>query len=278
MLTEREQEILREIEMWEEEQLQAETNDIQHTYDEWLEETFRLLPEEFRTEVFRRLDHWLFVIQFALQQMENFDGRVKRILNEANVFDGTIHQLEDLKQLSITQLDYLADRQISIHRLYALLQGATAGSGSSVFLGVDIPALILINLRTVQFIAASYGYNPKNPFELVMALKVFRSATLPKRFRREGWQELLRELNGGKDQYFYEGPDRIADVKWLNQFLLQILKGWSLWLFRKKKHQNIPVLSVTIGASANYLFTKQVSDFAKRFYQYRHIIEKNPVG
>ncbi|WAA10153.1 EcsC family protein [Fervidibacillus albus] len=274
MLSKDEQELSRQLKQWVDDLSVEIPNDLANTYDEWLNQTIELLPGNVRSQIFHRLDQWLFSTQLALQQMENFDTRIQRIIQEAKLFDHSIQQLEDLKKLSINKVNYLADRQGSAHQLYALFQGTTAGSGSSILLSMDIPAFIIIQLRTVQFIAASYGYNPKNPFELMLALKVFRWATLPKRFQREGWDELLVELNEGENPYFYEGREEITDVKWLNAILVQLAKGSAIWLFRKKKHQNLPFVSAAIGAGVNYRMTKKVTDYAKRFYQYRWLLEK----
>ncbi|WAA11682.1 EcsC family protein [Fervidibacillus halotolerans] len=273
MLSKQEEELSRRLKQWIE-NLSEETNDLSNTYDEWVHRAFQILPEDTRSLIFRRMDQWLFSIQLTLQQVENFDHRIERIIQEAKLFNESIRQLEDLKTLSIAQLNYLADRQISAHRLYSLLQGTMASSGSTLLLSTDIPALLIINLRTVQFIAASYGYNPKNPYELMLALKVFRWATLPKRFQRAEWEELIRELDDTDQPYFYEGLEDITDEKWMNTLLLQLMKGLVIRLFQKKKHQNIPVISMAIGAGMNYRITKNVSDYAKRFYQYRWIMEK----
>ena len=44
-------------------------------------------------------------------------------------------------------------------------------------------------------------------------------------------------------------------------------------LFRKL-FQGIPVIGMAIGSTVNYRLTRNVTEFANRFYQVRHIVEK----
>ena len=56
--------------------------------------------------------------------------------------------------------------------------------------------------------------------------------------------------------------------------LKQILKTFSIYALRRKLFQGIPVIGMAIGSTVNYRLTRNVTEFANRFYQVRHIVEK----
>ena len=56
--------------------------------------------------------------------------------------------------------------------------------------------------------------------------------------------------------------------------LKQILKTFSIYALRRKVFQGIPVLGMAIGSTVNYRLTRNVTEFANKFYQVRYILEK----
>ena len=84
-------------------------------------------------------------------------------------------------------------QQIARHRLYSFAQGGLAGTGGTLLLGTDIPAMAVINLRVVQLIAMTYGFEVNTPYEMMSSLRVFHTATLPARLQKEGWSILMNE-------------------------------------------------------------------------------------
>jgi hypothetical protein len=274
MLTERENKLLAEIKEWEQELYKYEPNDLILTYEKYLERAFTLLPEKTQKEFFSVLDTWLFHLHSLIQGSQLQHDAKERILAAGRVFSENITQVEDLKQLSIDQLQYIAQQQIARHRLYSFTQGGLSGTGGPILLGTDIPAIAVINLRVVQLIAMTYGYQVNNPFEMMTSLKVFHSATLPARMQGQGWDQLMNELESADDYYFYEGEDELIDPSWIEQPLKQILKALSILLFKNKTLQGIPFVSMAIGAGMNYQLTRRVTDFAHKYYQMRYLLEK----
>lgn len=190
------------------------------------------------------------------------------------IFHKDLEKIEDLKQLDIDQLQYIAVQQIARHRLYSFAQGGLAGTGGRLLLSTDIPAMAVINLRVVQLIAMTYGFEVNTPYEMMTSLKVFHTATLPPRIKKEGWTSLMDELEGLDEHYFYEGNEEIIDITWLEQPVQQLLKALVIILFRKKAVQGIPLVSMAIGAGANYQLTRKVTDLAHKYYQLRYLKEK----
>ncbi|MFD6439482.1 EcsC family protein [Peribacillus sp. NPDC060186] len=272
--TNREITIWNEISEWQENLYQYEATDLAALYDKWLEQGFSLLPENVQQQFFEKLDTWLFHLHAMVQSSQvQIDAR-EQILASARMFNEDIETLMDLNLLTIDQLNYIANQHIAKHRLYSFAQGGISGSGGLLLLGSDIPAMTVINVRTVQLIAMSYGFEVNTPFEMMLALKVFNAGAMPKRLRGTAWEELIREVQTAEDDYFYLGIEELTNPTWMEQPLNQLLKAVSITIFRKKLVRGIPFISMAIGAGSNYQMTRNVSEFAQKFYQYRYLQKK----
>lgn len=273
-LTEREEKVWSEIQEWEDKLYSYEPNDIELTYEKYLEKSFDLLPENIQRQAFAALDNWLFHLHAIIQGSQLQLDAKERILTAGRVFNTQIDNIKDLQLLSIDQLQYIAQQQIARHRAYSFAQGGLAGTGSSLMLSADIPAMAVINLRAVQLIAMTYGIEVNTPYEMMSSLKVFHAATLPSRLQSRAWEELVRDLHNEQDYYFYEGKEEITDITWMEQPVKQLIKGIAIFGFRNRSIQGIPIISMAIGAGANYRLTRRVTDFAHKYYQYRYLYKK----
>jgi hypothetical protein len=273
-LTNREAEVLHEILEWEKNLYHYEANDLQLTYEKYLERSFSLLPEKIQRQFFSVMDSWLFHLHGMIQGSQLQMDAKERILSSGRIFNKKVEKIVDLKQLDINQLQYIAMQQMARHRLYSFAQGGLAGTGGPLLLGTDIPAMAVINLRVIQLIAMTYGFEVNTPHEMMTSLKVFHTATLPARLQKEGWSNLVNEIDSSKDHYFYQGNDEITNVTWLEQPIQQLFKALVITLFRKKVIQGIPLVSMTMGATANYQLTRKVTEVAHKYYQLRYLKEK----
>jgi hypothetical protein len=272
-LTDWERKVLKGIRDWENKLLQYEPNDFQLIYERYLERSFGMLPEKIQKQFFSIVDSWLFSFHALIQGSHTQIDTRDRILSAARVIHNDIEKISDLKALKLDQLQYIAEQQITRHRFYSLAQGGLSGTGNTAFLGTDIPAMAIINLRAVQLIATTYGFEINTPYEMMASLKVFHTATLPPRFQKEEWKVLMDEMRS-YDHYFYEGNEDITDISWLEPFILQLFKAIVIKLFLKKPVQGIPFVSIALGAGVNYQFTKKVTDFAHKYYQLRFLMGK----
>jgi hypothetical protein len=275
-LTERESKVLEELKDWEVSLSEYVPNDLELVYDRYLERTFTMLPEEVQEQFFVKFDNWLFHLHSLIQGSQLQMDAKERIMSAGRVFNPDMESIADMRYLSIEQIQYIANQQIARHRLYSFVQGGMSGSGGNLVLGADIPAMAVINLRSVQLIAMSYGFEVNTPFEMMTALKVFHTAMMPIRLQYSGWNELRDDLKQaeGEDLYFYQGKEELTDITWVEQPIKQIMKAILILMFRKRKLQGIPVISMAIGAGSNYQLTRKVTDFAHKYYQMRYFLHR----
>ncbi|WP_183041549.1 EcsC family protein [Caldibacillus debilis] len=217
-------------------------------------------------EFWESLDDWLLYLEILIQQTGFQKKKVRQITEKAKIFSEDIENIEDLQKLPLHQLNVLANQEISELKLFSLLQGAVQCSGNRLMLGLDLPAMTVLNVRAVQTVAAAYGFDVRKPFETVVALKVFHCATVPKRFQKQYWED-LKAFAEKQEEIDVRKP--ITGLPWMNHLLVQLFKGFVVHMLRKKRYNGWPLLSMAIGGWANFRVTKDVTDLAKRFYQYR---------
>lgn len=270
-LTEREKKVYQDILNWQDQLNQFDSNDFALTFDKYLEHSFNTLSEEVQAQVYAILDNWLFHLHSFIQGSQIQQDAKERILSAGRVFVPEIKRIDQLQKLSIDQLQYIAEQQISRHRMYSFVQGGLSGTGGAILLSSDLPAMAVINLRVVQLIAMTYGYEVNTPYEMMTSLKVFHGATMPIRLQKKVWEELWLDYENARGHYFYEGTDELTNITWMEQPIKQLLKAIAIVLLKRKTIGNLPLMSMAIGAASNYQLTRKVTDFAHKYYQMRYL-------
>lgn len=274
MAEDRQLKLLAEIERWESEYFSIEVTDFERTYHKWLQKGFAQFGEAKQEKILQSIDNFLFHFQAIIQNSRFLEEERKRLILLAQVFDPAIDTISDLKGLSIEQKKYIASQQIAKQRLLSFGQGGIAGMGGLFLLGTDFLAMLMINIRAIQLIALSYGFEVKKPFEMMVALKLLHISSLPKEFQKAYWEALWEEVEQmDGDSLFYEGKEEIIDVAWIAQPIQQMLKAIVIILLRKKLIQGVPLVGIAVGAITNYQFSRKVTEIAERFYQKRTIFE-----
>lgn len=275
MLSKREERILQGIKNWEQQFVQHESTDFQRMFDKWLNAAFSKLPAKKREEFFAKGDKWLFYLHALIQSSQSQLEARNRILGTARLFHDSIEQLEDMKQLSIDQLTYIAEQQTARHRLYSFVQGGVTGIGGFLLLTADLPAMAALNVKAVQLIVTSFGHDVNKPYEMMLALKVFHAGLLPIHLQQYAWQNLIAELDQDeRAPFFYEGEEEVLKPASVQVLLQQIMKTFLIYSLRRKVFQGVPILGIAIGSTMNYRFSRNITEFANRFYQMRYLIEK----
>ncbi|MFS0645557.1 EcsC family protein [Siminovitchia sp. 179-K 8D1 HS] len=273
--TKRDEVVWEELQEWRQSLFEYESTDFQNAYDKWIDQAFSLLPDSLQIQFFEKVDGWLFHLNSLLRGSQLQSEAPERILSAARSMSGDIYTLADLRKLSVDKLTYLAEQQAARHRLYSLIQGGMTGSGKAVWVSSDFLAMLVINLRAIQLTAMSFGYDVQSPAGLLETLKVYHTATMPDRLKMFGWEDLMNDLKKEGEEYYYDIPERVTDQSWIDEPLKQVLKIALIVMFAKKKISGQPLLSMVIGAGINYRATRKITDFALKYYQYKHLLQKN---
>lgn len=273
-LSNREYAVLEAIEQWEKEYFIETDKNSFYSLEKSLSEAVEKWRPDLQKKLFNTIDSLIFHTH-AISQNSKYDKETTaKVLDYGRIFNEDITEISDMKYLAIDQLRYIANQQLAKQRLLSLAQGGFTGIGGIFTLSLDLPLMLTINLRSVQLTAMTYGYDLYKPYELMIALKLFHVATLPKTMQKEGWEHLFVDLDHDQDEWLmFDDENSFKSTVWLQQPVKQIGKGMILFLLRNKLVQGIPLLGITVGATANYFLAKQVTEITHHFYQKRFLLE-----
>ncbi|WP_026906801.1 EcsC family protein [Paucisalibacillus globulus] len=177
-----------------------------------------------------------------------------------------VETLDDVRQLSIVEMDETSESLSKNRKRIATAQGASTGVGGIFTLAIDIPLLLGLQLKTLQDIAICYGYDPGEQKERLFIVKVLQFVSSD----YVGKQAILATLSK------IDNPDEDTE-----RFVMSELQGWRevFFTFRdqfgwKKLFQMIPIAGLLIGAFTNRSAVKDIAEAGRMLYRKRKISER----
>ncbi|KEP30562.1 EcsC family protein [Bacillus sp. FSL P4-0322] len=179
--------------------------------------------------------------------------------------DESIQGIEDIGKAPIEMMDAISEHMGKNRTNLATVQGATTGVGGMFTLAADIPAVLGLSLKTLQDIAVTYGYDPKNKDERVFIIKCLQlnSADVV------GKKSILKEL---KSYHASEGK---------HENMISQIQGWREVVYNyrdsfgwKKLFQLVPIAGILFGAVSNRSQLKGIAETGMMQYRKRRILTR----
>ena len=190
--------------------------------------------------------------------------------------------ISDLKNKDFKLSDELAN---SIHNRaigLAVAQGGAAGAVGIVGLAVDIPAIIMLALRTIHKIGLCYGYECHSEMDKNFALGILSASgansmsekieaiatmrLIEVTISKQKWKAMTEKAAGR--QLSKEGG--IIAIK-------NLAKQLGINITKRKAIQAIPFIGAAVGASVNGWYVKDVGWAARRAFQERWLVDNKKV-
>ncbi|WP_416807065.1 EcsC family protein [Bacillus safensis] len=177
----------------------------------------------------------------------------------------SIQCIEDIGKAPIEMMDAISEHMGKNRTNLATVQGATTGVGGMFTLAADIPAVLGLSLKTLQDIAVTYGYDPKNKDERVFIIKCLQlnSADVV------GKKSILKEL---KSYHASEGK---------HENMISQIQGWREVVYNyrdsfgwKKLFQLVPIAGILFGAVSNRSQLKGIAETGMMQYRKRRILTR----
>ncbi|TQR22975.1 EcsC family protein [Bacillus safensis] len=177
----------------------------------------------------------------------------------------SIQRIEDIGKAPIDIMDAISEHMGKNRTNLATVQGATTGVGGMLTLAADIPAVLGLSLKTLQDIAVTYGYDPKNKEERVFIIKCLQlnSADVV------GKKSILKEL---KSYHASEGK---------HENMISQIQGWREVVYNyrdsfgwKKLFQLVPIAGILFGAVSNRSQLKGIAETGMMQYRKRRILTR----
>ncbi|WP_240903889.1 EcsC family protein [Chengkuizengella sediminis] len=253
--------MLKEVEIWEKQQ-----------DDLWFWEKIGRIPFLILDKITPKFIHKK--INLILEELVSYiDNGGKYLTNQKQVLkrfskyniNMDVNEINDIHTtIPIHIMNSVSQEIRKSHKDIATLQGATTGFGGIFTLAIDIPAILGLSLKTLQDIAVSYGYDPRDKDERIFIIKCLQFASSD----IVGKKVILNDL---KD---FNNRDREKEA-------LSQIQGWRevIVVYRdnfgwKKLFQMIPIAGMLFGAFINKQSIDDVAEAGMMLYKKRKIIER----
>ena len=194
------------------------------------------------------------------------------------VRDAGVKSLADLRSHDLERSDKIAG---SVHRWAigaAVVEGGVTGAIGIFGMAADIPAIVVLSLRTIHKIGACYGFEVQSPEdgdfvlgvlssssantieEKMMALMTLRSVEVT--VAKQTWKSMAQTAG-------QQAVGREAGIMAVRSLAAQL----GINLTKRKALQAIPIVGALVGALVNGWYIKQVSWAARRAFQERWLLE-----
>lgn len=171
--------------------------------------------------------------------------------------------------------DGLSDTVADWAKGLAAAEGAVTGMTGLVGLTADIPALIVLAIRTIRRIGACYGFDTSAEAERSFLLQALRAGSAntaeDKKSAISGAAEIRAVLDGTSTAISTREQGAILGREAFTAAVRNLAKQLCINLTRRKAAQAIPVVGGGVGAAMNVLFVSDVADAALRLYQKRRL-------
>ncbi|NBI28849.1 EcsC family protein [Chengkuizengella marina] len=253
--------MLEEVEIWEKQQ-----------DDLWFWEKIGRIPFFILDKVTPKFIHKK--INLILEELVSYiDNGGKYLTNQKKVLkrfskyniNVDVNEIKDVDtKIPIHIMDHVSQEIRKSHKDIAMVQGATTGFGGFFTLAIDIPAILGLSLKTLQDIAITYGYDPRNKDERIFIIKCLQFASSD----IVGKKAILNDLKN------FNNRDKEKEA-------LSQIQGWRevITVYRdnfgwKKLFQMIPIAGMLFGAFINKQSIDDVSEVGMMLYKKRKILER----
>ncbi|WP_144522243.1 EcsC family protein [Bacillus pumilus] len=179
--------------------------------------------------------------------------------------DDSIQRIEDIEKAPIEIMDAISEHMGKNRTNLATVQGATTGVGGMFTLAADIPAVLGLSLKTLQDIAVTYGYDPKNKEERVFIIKCLQLTSADV----VGKKSILKELRS-YHAFEEKHENMFSQIQGWREVVYNYrdLFGW------KKLFQLVPVAGILFGAVSNRSQLKNIAETGMMQYRKRRIVSR----
>lgn len=190
----------------------------------------------------------------GLQLLNLLGGQAENLLERLP--DGAKEQLEEATERALgvamraarSSRGVVRDQPGSINTALATAMGAAGGFGGLPSALAELPVTVTVLLRTIQGIAAEYGFDPDDPEIEAACLQVFAAAG-------------PLEADDGANTGFLAVRVTLTGPA-VHGIIARIAPRLATVLGQKLAAQTVPILGAAAGAGANYTYTRYYQEMA----------------
>lgn len=172
----------------------------------------------------------------------------------------------DLREVDLA-IGYLGAK----YKGLAATEGAAAGVAGVAGIAIDIPALVLLNLRAIGEYATYCGFDVSLEQERLHALQILGFASSPTDAAKQvAMAELVKIAGDVARKKAWKDLQEYAFVRMIQE----VAKQLGIRLTKAKLAQVVPLTGAVVGAGFNSYYTARVCESAYHMYRRRFLMEK----
>lgn len=220
----------------------------------------------------------------AIKSVLDFSSSAAEWLTDTDdvVRDAGVGKVEDLRKHDLEKSDQLANAVHNRAIAMASVEGGATGAAGIFGLAMDVPALIVIALRTIHKIGACYGFEVRTKSDRDFVLAVLSVSGSNDMTEKVAALSTLRAIEVSVAKTTWKALAEKAATEPLGKEaatigIKNLARQISINLTKRKTLQAIPAIGAIVGASVNGWYVKEVGWAARHAFQERWLIENHKI-
>jgi hypothetical protein len=220
----------------------------------------------------------------AIRGALDFSSSTAELLTDTNDIkrDAKVGSIDKLKTKDLELSDKLANAVHNWAIAIASAEGGGTGATGIAGITVDIPAIIILALRTIHKIGVCYGFEVKTKEDKEFILSVLAASGANDMTEKVAALTTLRSVEVTISKTTWKSMTQKAVQKKMSKEagiigIRNLGKQLGINLTKRKALQAIPAIGAIVGASVNGWYIKEVGWAARRVFQERWLIENGKI-
>lgn len=181
---------------------------------------------------------------------------------------------------NLAECDQNADNVVNLHIGGAIVEGGAAGFFGAISLPADIPAVILLALRTIRQVGVEYGFTDDTEDERRFVLSILSASGANSQAEKAEALAVASFLMNVLAKQTWKAMAANAAIRPISTeaaiiAVRNLAKQLGINLTKRKALAAVPMIGAVIGAGANGWFIREVGVAAQRLYQERWLRDRN---
>ena len=196
------------------------------------------------------------------------------LVKEAALLGFEAASVRELQKAPLHVSDGLAQNVSTWAKGLAAAEGAATGVSGLPGLAVDIPAIIVLAIRTIRKIGFCYGFDTSLEEERPFVLQVLSAGaanTIEEKNQAVAAAGGFRGSEGREKALTSDNERFIFSKEGFTAAVRNLAKQLAINLTKRKAAQTIPLIGGGVAAAMNALFISDIAEAATRLFQKRHL-------
>ena len=220
----------------------------------------------------------------AIRGVLDFSSLASELLTDTKdiLRDSGVSSVSDLKTHDLEKSDSLANEVHNWAIGLATMEGGATGASGLLGMAFDVPAVIVLALRTIHKIGMCYGFEVKTKHDKEFVLAVLAVSGANEMGEKLAALTTLRAIEVAIAKQTWKQLGQKAATNQMGKeagiiAIKNLAKQLGINLTKRKALQAIPAIGALVGASANGWYINEVGWAARHAFQEKWLVENQKI-